>query len=101
MITREQIENVLSDRPFKFKAEQVHYRPAPNGSVLRCGSCVNLYRRAIDNFSVCQIMRSEETDADGVQPNFTCDWWSIDNEVYPRQPDEPTPSPEIEEDIPH
>jgi hypothetical protein len=90
-LTKEDVFDLILDRPRKFSADEVAYRPALAGSAMRCGACINLYRRATDNFSVCQIMRSEETDDEGVAPNFTCDWWSLDNQVFPRQVD-PNPA---------
>jgi hypothetical protein len=94
-LTKEDVFALYLDRPHKFSAEQVNYRPAPAGSVMRCAGCANLFRRATDNFSVCQLFRSEETDDEGVQPHWTCDWFTVDGLVFPRLPDEALAVPSV------
>lgn len=81
--TREDIDSLLDERPRKLSPEEVDYKAAPEGSVIRCASCINLYQRAIDAHRVCQIVRSDEIDKEGIDPSFRCDWWTQDNFVYP------------------
>lgn len=69
---------LYDERPKKFSAEQVGYEVAPEGSAMRCASCLHYYRRATDGFAVCEIFRSEETDEDGVKPDWRCKFWSSD-----------------------
>lgn len=83
MVSLEKYFDVLDDRPYKFTAKQVGYKEAPEGSQMRCASCLHFFRRAIDDFSVCEIFRDEETDADGVKPHWRCGFWTVDGQVHP------------------
>ena len=89
MVTLEDYREILDDRPVKFTAEEVGYQPAPEGSAMRCASCLHFYRRAIDGFSVCEIFRDEQTDRDGVLPDWRCRFWTVDSEVHPLLEAEP------------
>ena len=102
MVTLSRYLKVIDDRPYKLNAEQVGYGPAPEGSVLRCNSCVHYFRRAIDGFAVCEIFRDKETDENGVRPDFRCAFWTVDSDVHPllEEPKEEPPLPE-EEAIPY
>jgi hypothetical protein len=83
MITLDQYRDMIADRPDKFTPEEVGYDEAPEGSAMRCGVCRNYYRRATDNFAVCQVMRSDETDIDGVLPWWRCQFFTVDDDVFP------------------
>jgi hypothetical protein len=83
MVTLEDYQAVLDDRPFKFTAKQVGYNKAPEGSGMTCSGCLHYYRRAIDGFSVCEIFRSDETDQEGVRPDWRCGFWTLDAQVHP------------------
>lgn len=83
MVTIEKVEDVLEDRPYKLSAKDVGYQAAPEGSAMRCGSCHHMYRRTTDGFSVCEIFRDIETDANGIDPAFRCLFWSADGTVRP------------------
>jgi hypothetical protein len=83
MVNLDKYLEIISDRPYKLNAEEVKYEKAPEGSVLRCASCLHYFRRAIDGFAVCEIFRNEETDTNGVKPDWRCVFWNIDADVYP------------------
>lgn len=83
MVTIKEYRKVIEDRPYKLNAEQVEYGPAPEGSVFRCNSCIHFFRRSTDSFSVCEIFRDQETDANGVRPDFRCAFWTVDGDVHP------------------
>ena len=95
---------LLNDRPKKFSEAEVNYIPVPEGSAIRCSACLHYYRRAIDGFAVCEIMRSERTDREGVFPDWRCSFWTVDGIVFPMldREEEETPAEEDkEEDIPY
>jgi len=75
--------SLINNRPIKADAEEVDYEPAPEGSAMRCASCIHLYRRATDGFGVCEIFRDEQTDEEGIDPAYRCKFWSVDGEVMP------------------
>lgn len=83
MVSLEQVEDLIAERPRKFSAEDVRYEKAPEGSAIRCASCLKYFKRAVDNFGTCEIFRDEEADRDGVLPDWRCAFWSADGNVYP------------------
>jgi hypothetical protein len=83
MVTVEEVEAVLADRPYKLSAKDVGYQVAPEGSAMRCAACHHLYRRATDGFGVCELFRDDATDAEGIDPGFRCYFWSADGTVRP------------------
>ena len=102
MITLKRYFEILDNRPYKFDADAVGYQAAPAGSVIRCAGCLHYFRRAIDGFAVCEIFRSEETDRDGVRPDYRCRFQTVDGDVFPLLPEEEPPAPVAEEeDIPY
>ena len=96
---------LLNDRPAKWDEKEVNYLPAPEGSAIICAACRHYFRRAIDGFSVCEIMRSERTDREGVFPDWRCSFQTIDGMVFPlleSEEEEHAPAKEDEEeDIPY
>jgi hypothetical protein len=83
LVTLAAVLELYGERPFKFGPEQVGYGPAPEGSAIRCASCLSYFKRAIDGHAVCEIFRSEETDQEGVRPDYRCQFWTSDGDVYP------------------
>ena len=74
--TIEQYHELLKDRPEKFAAEQVGYRPT-RGS-MKCAGCFHFYIGKEHN--VCEIMRPEDED---VSPTWACWFWTEDGENFP------------------
>lgn len=72
---------LIEDRPDKFDAEDVGYREAEGRE--RCGRCIHLFIRKLDNFGVCEIFRSDETDDDGIDPDHVCDFFTRDGSNFP------------------
>jgi hypothetical protein len=87
-VTRKEVESLILERPRKFTAEEVNYGPCAEGSAFRCCSCLRFYIRAIDSHAICEIMRSPKVDEEGVQPDFVCDWHTVDGDVYYYEPEE-------------
>jgi hypothetical protein len=83
MVTLDEYREIVADRPEKFSAEEVGYEEAPEGSALRCAACLHYFRRAIDGFTTCEIFRSEETDTEGVKPDWRCRFYTVDGQVFP------------------
>lgn len=81
--TREEIDELMLERCRKLSPEDVQYEQAPEGSAFRCSSCSHGYSRHSDGFPICELIRSEEIDIDGIRPDFRCNWWSVDNDIYP------------------
>lgn len=79
----EEYEKLVEERPRKWSAEQVNYRPGDGPEF--CKGCRHFYERRLDRFGVCEVFRSKETDEEGVQPNFVCDWWTQDGRKFPLQ----------------
>lgn len=73
---------IIADRPHKLTAEQVGYRKADVGEP-QCKGCKHFFERRLDKFGVCEIFRSEQTDEDGINPNWTCQFQTVDMEKFP------------------
>jgi hypothetical protein len=85
MATRRDYDDLVATRPYKFTPEEVGYEEAPEGSAIRCAACLHYFRRAIDGLATCEIMRSDETDSEGVRPDWRCLWQNVDGDVFPLQ----------------
>lgn len=90
MITFDQLVELMNDRPRKLLPEQVGYGPAPEGSAIRCGGCFHMYRRVIDNYGVCELVRPENDEE--IQPHFRCGLFSVEGDVMPLMPERNLPS---------
>jgi hypothetical protein len=83
-LTQKEYEELVADRPKKFSPDDVNYREA-DGNQKRCGKCIHFYVRLADRLTTCEIMRSDETDENGVDPEFVCDFFTKDGEEFPMQ----------------
>jgi hypothetical protein len=88
MVNLDEYAELIEERPRKFTPEEVGYVEAPEGSAIRCAGCLHYYRRAIDGFATCEIMRSDETDRSGVEPDYRCQFQTVDGVVFPLMEDE-------------
>ena len=79
---------LMGMRPKKFTPEQVGYEEADEDSPYRCSSCIHFFRRNYDGLATCEIMRSEETDKDGVRPDYRCRFWTVTGDEFPLLEDE-------------
>lgn len=84
-MTKEDYNNLVSDRPDKATAEEVKYRLAEGKE--RCYDCLHFFVRRLDKFAVCEIFRSEDTDEDGVNPKYVCDWFTPNGDDFPLRHD--------------
>lgn len=89
-VTPVDVAALMEDRPRKLLPEQVGYAPAPQGSEMRCGSCFHMYRRMIDNFGVCELVRPENDEE--IKPHYRCELYSIDGDVMPFMESEESPT---------
>ncbi len=87
MVSREDVDALMSDRIRKFSPEDVGYEKAPSGSAFRCASCVHGYSRHSDGFAICEIMRPKGDDP--IQSDWRCLYWSADGYVYPLSEESP------------
>lgn len=83
LVTLQQMRQLHAKRPEKFSPDEVGYEEAPEGSAIRCAGCIMYYRRSIDNLGVCQIMRDDFTDDNGVYPDWRCQFQTVDGDVFP------------------
>lgn len=81
MPTLADYRKLMEDRPEKWSPDDVNYREA--GGRDRCARCLHFYERHLDRHGVCELMRSEATDRDGVDPDYVCDFYTRDGEVFP------------------
>lgn len=80
-LTKELIARIMDARPFKLSASEVNYRDADSDD--KCAKCAHFYQRVTDERGVCELFRSDKTDAKGVDPEYVCDGFSPDNETAP------------------
>lgn len=73
---------LTEDRPRKFTPEDVDYHDADSLGQ-RCARCFHFYIRSRDCFGVCEIMRSDDTDETGVDPDYVCSFFTIDGVEFP------------------
>ncbi len=78
----EEYKKLIADRPEKFTEEEVGYRKADAGEP-QCRGCLHFFERRLDKFAVCEIMRSERTDEEGVNPTWVCNFQTVDMEKFP------------------
>jgi hypothetical protein len=92
MVSLNDYRKLLEERPRKFTAEEVEYNKDAEGKNEICFKCLHYFRRTIDDFGVCEIFRSEETDVDGVKPDATCRFFTHDGKLFPlyKATDEPS-----------
>jgi hypothetical protein len=72
---------LLADRPAKFDDSEVDYRESQGKE--KCGRCIHLFSRKLDGFNVCEVFRNDEIDNDGIDPEYVCDFFTRDGEVFP------------------
>lgn len=72
-VSKELVERLMANRPFKLSAEEVDYRETEDEDAI-CGNCIHFFKRVVDGLTTCEIFRNEETDEKGVDPSKTCDF---------------------------
>lgn len=77
----EDYTKLLADRPSKFSDEEVDYRESEGRE--KCGKCLHFYTRQIDSLHTCEIFRNDEVDTDGIDPEYVCDFFTRDGEIFP------------------
>lgn len=79
--TLEQYYQAMDDRPEKFTPEQVKFAKAPDSYT--CANCVHWFHNPITDSKVCEIMRPD-TEDEIVPPDWTCMFWTMDYETFPK-----------------
>lgn len=83
MISKEEYEALLEDRPRKFGPEEVGFVETPDDVQAVCCACIHWFSNPARMNTVCEIMRLEpERD---VPPLARCLWWTPDGKWYPLQ----------------
>jgi hypothetical protein len=82
MATMKEYEAMVSDRPEKFDAEEVNYRDSEKTNQ-KCGRCLHLFERKLDGLKTCEIFRSDVTDEEGVDEDYTCDFFTRNGTDFP------------------
>jgi hypothetical protein len=86
VVSLQKYRELIEERPRKFDAEEVNYTKDAEGKKQICFHCIHFFRRAIDDYGVCEIFRSEETDEEGVKPDAVCDLFTKNGESFPLYP---------------
>lgn len=86
MVSLSEYHALVEDRPIKFSAEEVEYTKDAEGKNEICFKCIHYFRRTTDDFAVCEIFRSDETDEGGVKPDAACIFQTSDGEHFPLYP---------------
>jgi hypothetical protein len=76
------VKRMLRDRPVKFSADQVAYRPGKGKE--RCGNCAHFFRSK--QRAVCEILRlagDTQTSDESIMAGWTCDYFTPDGVSYP------------------
>lgn len=82
MVTLDTYREIVADRPHKLNAEQVGYRKAEAGEP-SCKACLHFFERRLDKFGVCELYRDEDIDEQGINPNWTCSFQTVDGKKFP------------------
>lgn len=80
MISRDQYEQLLDDRPDKFDAEEVGFVKESNGAHVCC-SCIHFFHNPARSTTVCEIYRPDPED--NIPPLGGCNFWTPDGRRYP------------------
>jgi hypothetical protein len=55
MATLSDYKAIIEDRPKKLDASDVDYREGEGDEI--CGNCIHFYRRVVDEYGVCELLR--------------------------------------------
>lgn len=73
---------IINDRPKKLTESEVNYRESDSPVYAkRCRRCLHFFERALDGFSVCELMRPDSDES--VEPDHVCDFFTRDGEDFP------------------
>ena len=81
LATLDEYEAMMANRPPKFTPEQVQFAKAPDSYT--CANCVHWFHNPITHSMVCEVMRPED-DAEIVPADWTCMFWTMDYETFPK-----------------
>jgi hypothetical protein len=82
MATLSDYKAIIEDRPKKLDASDVDYREGEGDEI--CGHCIHFYRRVVDEYGVCELMRPDGEKS--VERDYTCDFFSETGEKFPLYP---------------
>ena len=72
-------EQIMSDRPYKLGSDDVGYRDGEDK--YRCGTCIHFFRRVIDAFGVCELVRL--ADDEPIEASKVCTYWTDNGKDFP------------------
>lgn len=78
MVTKEQYESLLNDRPRKFTPSQVNFHKAAQDEPI-CIGCIHWYSGMAMGHNVCEIMRPKSEE---VPWDWTCMFNTRDGETF-------------------
>jgi hypothetical protein len=82
--TKRDYIKMMSTSPERFEPDEVNYQEAPDGSAIRCCSCIRYLHRAIDGYGICEVVDVPEGDeAVGIRPDYRCSFQSVDGTSFP------------------
>lgn len=76
---REEYKSLMEDRPEKLDEESVKFRDSMGRR--RCGNCINHFKRSVDDYGVCEVVRP--SDPEEVTVDSLCDLWTSDGKNFP------------------
>lgn len=80
MVTFEQYQQVVADRPKKFTAEEVGFEPASSGAE-RCQGCWHWYQGPKAGRQICEIFVGQGEERQ-VNPEAVCKFWTADGAAF-------------------
>ena len=81
LITIEEYELLMQDRPVKFGPSDVGFSRKPKYSQT-CDACVHWFKSPAAKRNTCEIMRPDDGD-ENVQPFNWCRYWTADYKTFP------------------
>lgn len=89
MATKRDYVRVMNSPVDRLTADEANYQEAPEGSAIRCCSCIRFLHRAIDNYGICEVVEIPEGDeAIGIRPDWRCSFYSVTGDTFPLLEDE-------------
>ena len=80
LVTLEEYDLLMADRPMKFSASQVGYSPKPKYKQV-CDDCISFFRGKAARKNTCEIFRPDNEET--VQPMGWCRFWSNNYRDFP------------------
>ena len=79
LVTLEDYQEMVADRPEKFAPEEVDYDDSDGPE--RCARCIHFYRSEAAERTTCEVMRPE--DDEDVNPAYRCQFFTVYGQKFP------------------